>query len=177
MAPSAWVRRFAHLAPAGGRVLDVAAGGGRHCRYFLSRGCHVTAVDIEVQGLHDLEGRDDVEIVAADIEDSEGWPFPGRKFDAVVVTNYLHRPLFPTLAASLAPGAVLIYESFGQGNERHGRPRNPDFLLEPGELWRAFAPELRIVAYEHGYEAHPRAAIRQRIVAVAGPEPAPLTAP
>ncbi len=177
MPPSDWIRRFAHLVPAGGQVLDVAAGGGRHSRYFLDLGHPVVAVDIDIGKLADIGQRDGVEIIRADLEGDNAWPFPNRTFEAIVVTNYAHRPIFADLVASLAPGGVLIYESFGLGNERYGRPRSPDFLLRPGELWQAFAPELQIVAYEHGYEASPRQSIRQRIAAVAGAEPVPLTAP
>ncbi|MDP6708585.1 MAG: class I SAM-dependent methyltransferase [Alphaproteobacteria bacterium] len=176
-AHSPWVRRFAHLVTAGGEVLDVAAGGGRHSRFFLDRGCRVTAVDRDVDGLADLADRGDVEVVAHDLEDGGNWPFPGRRFDCVVVANYLYRPLLPVLAQSLTPGGVLLYETFAVGNERYGRPRRADFLLQPGELWRAFADELQIIAYEHGYEAEPREAVRQRIAAVAASEPRPLAAP
>jgi SAM-dependent methyltransferase len=176
-APSPWVRRFAHLVAAGGEVLDVAAGGGRHSRFFLDRGCRVTAVDRDVSALADLAERTEVEVVARDLEEGAGWPFEGRRFDAVVVANYLYRPLLPVLGQSLAPGGVLLYETFAVGNERYGRPRRADFLLQPGELWRAFADELQIIAYEHGYEAEPREAVRQRIAAVAASEPRPLAAP
>lgn len=165
-APSNWVARFAPLVAAGAPVLDVACGDGRHVRFFLERGHRVSAVDQDISGLADLQGDDRVEIVEADIEDGQPWPFPGRTFGAVVVTNYMHRPLFQVLADSLAPGGVLLFETFGQGNERLGRPRNPDFLLQPGELLRAYQDRLQIVAYEHGEEREPRPAIRQRIVAV-----------
>jgi hypothetical protein len=92
----------------------------------------------------------------------------GGGYDGIVVTNYLHRPLLRPLAAALAPGGALIYETFMVGNERFGRPRNPDFLLRPGEWLEAFAA-LGVVAFEQGEVAQPRPAMVQRIVAIAGP--------
>ena len=122
----------------------------------------VTAADIDTTGLTDASG---IEVFAVDLE-TGAWPFPAEAFDAIVVTNYLHRPHFPHLVRSLAPGGVLIFETFGRGNEKLGRPRNPDFLLAPGELLRAFSDHLHIVAYEHGEEREPRPAVRQRLCAV-----------
>lgn len=174
---SAWVRRFAGLVPPGGTVLDIACGSGRHARFFLSRGHAVTGVDRALDGVADLAGRPDFEPVATDLEDGSPWPLPGRRFDAVVVTNYLHRPLLARLPGLLAAGGVLIYETFAIGNEVHGRPRNPDFLLRPGELIDAVGTELGIVAYEHGLIRRPGPAVVQRICAVAArPEPVLLDA-
>jgi SAM-dependent methyltransferase len=167
--PSAWVRRFAPLIRPGGRVLDLAAGAGRHTRLFLDMGFRVTAVDRDVAGLHALAG-DRCEIRAIDLETGppENALAPlGRDYDGVVVTNYLHRPLFASIAAALAPGGVLLYETFAIGNERFGRPRNPDFLLRPGELAQAFGA-LTIIAFEQGEVSRPRPAVIQRIAAVAG---------
>ena len=173
IAPSPWVRRFASLVPPGQAVLDVACGHGRHVRFFRARGHPVVAVDLDLSGLRDLAGDAGVESVQADLEDGP-WPFEGRVFGGVVVANYLYRPLLARLAASLRPGGVLIYETFSRGNERVGRPRNPDFLLAPGELYEALASSLQVVAYEQGREERPRPAVRQRIVAVSGTEPAAL---
>lgn len=164
--PSDWVIRFAPLAPDGGAVLDLACGGGRHGRYFLARGHAVTFLDRDVSGLRDLDGRTGVEIVEADLESPPGWPFGDRRFDVVVVTNYLWRPLLPALGAALAEGGVLIYETFGLGNEAYSRPRNPDHLLRPGELPAAFGGALQVVAYEHGIRRDPRPRVVQRIAAV-----------
>ena len=164
-APSPWVERFAPLIPEGGTVLDLACGGGRHSRYLSALGFRIVAVDIDVSGLNDLATNETVEIIEADLEAGD-WPFGERRFDGIVVTNYLHRPHLPRLIESLAPGGVLIYESFGKGNEQLGRPCNPLFLLDPAELLDAFAPRLTIVAYEHGIEEEPRPAVRQRICAV-----------
>lgn len=146
--PSAWVRRFASLLPPAARVLDVACGGGRHARWLLEQGHAVTAVDRDTSFVLDLTER--AEVVTADLEDGGPWPFAGRAFDGIVVTNYLYRPLFPHLLESLADGGVLIYETFALGNEAFGRPRNPDHLLKEGELLDAFAGPLQVVAYEHG---------------------------
>lgn len=168
--PSDWIMRHAALVAAGAPVLDVACGHGRHVRWFLQRGHPVTAVDRDVSGLDDLRGESRLSIVEADIEDGP-WPFEAGGFGAVIVTNYMHRPLFPRLAEALAPRGVLLFETFGQGNEKLGRPRNPDFLLAPGELLRAYQDRLQIVAYQHGEEREPRPAIRQRIAAVNASEP------
>ena len=162
---SSWVQRFADLVPARGSVLDVACGHGRHMRFFRARGHPVVGVDLDVSALDDLSEENRVEVVQADLEQG-AWPFAGRTFDGVVVTNYLYRPLLPLLAAAVAPEGVLMYETFSRGNERVGRPRNPDFLLAPGELYEAVAPFLQVVAYEQGLEHRPRLAVRQRIVAV-----------
>jgi SAM-dependent methyltransferase len=160
--PSAWVQSHAGLVKAVGTVLDLAAGSGRHARFFKDLGCQVTALDRDTAGLQGLE----VEIVAADLEDGSPWPLGARTFDGIVVTNYLHRPLFPHLAGALAPGGVLIYETFGAGNERFGRPSNPDFLLRPGELLEfAAAHGLQVLAYACGEVADPKRAITQRMVA------------
>ncbi len=170
---SPWVRRFAVLVPAGSAVLDVACGHGRHVRFFRGRWHPVAAVDLDVSGLEDLAGDAMVERVQADLEEGP-WPFGERVFGGVVVTNYLYRPLLPRLIAAVAPGGALIYETFSRGNERIGRPRNPDFLLAPGELYQAAAPTLQVVAYEQGHERRPRPAVRQRIVAVRCIEPVDL---
>ena len=164
-APSAWVVRFAGLIPAGGPVLDLACGDGRHARYFAGRGHPVTAVDIDVRGVTGLAGQPGIKVLEADLE-SGRWPFGPGSFAGIVMTNYLHRPHFATLPGTLRPGGVLIIETFAAGNELVGRPRNPDFLLAAGELLTAFDPILQIVAYEHGREESPRPAVRQRICAV-----------
>ena len=157
---SEWVRRWAGLVTRG-PVLDVACGGGRHAVYFEQRGIPVVAVDREPQAIPG------VEFVQADLE-SGPWPFAGRRFAAVVVTNYLHRPLLPSIAESLEPGAVLLYETFMAGNEKFGRPSNPAFLLRPGELLAAFAA-LTPVAFQQGYVERPKPAMVQRLCAVKGP--------
>ncbi len=148
---SAWVPRWSHLVRPGGSVLDVACGEGRHLAWFARLGCPVVGVDRSADALAAVDlPRSCCETVQADIEQGP-WPFDGRAFDAVVVTNYLWRPLLPTLAGCLAPGAVLIYETFARGQETIGRPARPEFLLEPGELLRAFAG-LRPIAFEDGFE-------------------------
>jgi SAM-dependent methyltransferase len=163
--PSAWVQSHAGLVAPGGSVLDLAAGSGRHARYFKDLGYQVTALDRDVSGLQDLAGHG-VEIIAADLEDGSPWPLGARQFDGIVVANYLHRPLFPYLAGALAAGGVLIYETFGVGNERFGKPSNPNFLLRPGELLEfAAAHGLQVMAYACGEVAEPKRAITQRMVA------------
>ncbi len=159
--PSAWVQRFAGLIAPGGRVLDVACGSGRHARWLAAQGYAVTGVDRNADALQGLP--DGIEAVQADLENAP-WPLPGRPFDGTVVTNYLWRALWPDLLQTLAPGGVLIYETFALGQQRHGKPSRPDFLLQPGELLRVCAG-LRIVAYEEGLEAQPARCV-QRIAAV-----------
>lgn len=166
-APSPWLLRWAHLLPAGAQVLDLACGRGRHLRWLADRGFRVTGIDRDAAALaasQDLVDAGRAELIAADIE-GEPWPCPGRQFDAVVVTNYLWRPLWPSLRAALAPGGLLVYETFAAGNESVGKPSRPDFLLQTGELLARCAG-LRIVAYEDGFLDAP-ARFVQRVVAVA----------
>ena len=159
---SAWVARWAPLIRPGGEVLDVACGGGRHSRLLARLGFEVIAVDRDLAGFADPPAG--VDLVRADLE-AGPWPFGGRRFDGVVVTNYLHRPLLPVLAESLEPGGVLLYETFARGNERFGRPSNPDYLLAPGELLEAVRGRLRVVAYEDLVVDEPRPAAVQRLCA------------
>lgn len=168
--PSAWVQRWAPQVRKGGAVLDVACGGGRHARFFAALGHPVDAVDRDPAAIAVLAGVPGVSARCADIEGGP-WPYPGRTYDAVVVTNYLHRPLFPALLSALAPGGVLIYETFGVGNEAYGRPANPEFLLRPRELLEVVGPERHVLAYENGFEAHPKPAVIQRICALNKPLP------
>jgi SAM-dependent methyltransferase len=161
LAPSPWVQRWSALVPAGASVLDVACGSGRHVRWFADRGCRVTGVDRDAAALATLAGV--AETVVADIENGP-WPFAGRRFAAVVVTNYLWRPLLPAIVEAVDEGGVLICETFARGNETVGRPSNPDFLLRPGELLQA-AGSLRVVAYEDGFLSAPERFV-QRIAAV-----------
>lgn len=162
-APSPWVVRFAPLVAAGGRVLDLACGAGRHGRLFLDRRHSVTFLDRDLSGMVDLHGHAGAQFVQADIEQGP-WPLVGQQFAGIVVTNYLWRPLFPQIAGALAPQGVLIYETFMQGNERFGKPSNPDFLLRPDELLDWCRSEgLTVRAFEQGEEA---SAVRQRISAV-----------
>jgi SAM-dependent methyltransferase len=171
--PSAWVARHVSLVPAGGPVLDLAAGNGRHARLFLDRGHPVTAVDVDASRLGALRGRAGLTVVEADLE-AGAWPLPGARFAGVVVTNYLWRPLLATIVAAVADGGCLIYATFGVGHERHGRPRRPEFLLRPGELLAAAGAELQVVRYECGLDPGPEPRVRQRIVAVRGDGAVPL---
>lgn len=172
--PSPWVKRFAPLAPRGGPVLDLACGTGRHGRLFLARGHPVVFLDRNVSLVADLAGNERAEIIETDLEQADGLPLGGRRFAGIVVTNYLWRPLLPALAAAVAPDGVLIYETFGRGNEAYSRPRNPDHLLRPGELIEAFGGTLQVVAYECGLRHDPKPRVIQRIAAVRSDRPAPI---
>lgn len=166
-APSPWVWRWSALVAAGAPVLDVACGGGRHMRWFAQRGHPVTGVDRDPAAIESARELGDA--VLADIENGP-WPFSNRRFGAVVVTNYLWRPLLPTLLASVAECGVLLYETFAAGNETVGRPSRPDFLLQPGELLQICAgSRWRIVAYEDGFLSNPDRFV-QRIAAVRRPD-------
>jgi SAM-dependent methyltransferase len=174
LAPSAWVERFLPLIRADGRVLDLAAGGGRHTRLLREKGRAVVAVDRDAAPLRARFGEDRAcTIIEIDLEDGAPWRLGGG-FDGIVVTNYLHRPLLPALPGALASGGALIYETFMVGNERFGKPSNPDFLLRPGELLAAFGGSLTVVAFEQGILSLPRPAAMQRLAAVkAGIAPLP----
>jgi SAM-dependent methyltransferase len=161
-APSAWVERWSHHMRPGGSVLDLACGAGRHARLLARMGFEVQAVDRD-PGLF-ADAPPGVQVLGADLENAP-WPFEGRRFDGIVVTNYLHRPLLARLAASLEPGGLLVYETFARGNERFGKPSNPDYLLEPGELLEAVRGRLRVLAFEDIVVDLPRPAAIQRIAA------------
>ena len=168
--PSPWLLRWAHLLPAGGALLDVACGAGRHLHWAVQQGLQATGIDRDAAALALAPA--DARTVCADIE-AGPWPLSGERFDAVLVFNYLWRPLWPALREALAPGGVLVYETFADGQQTVGRPARPDFLLQPGELIERCAG-LRIVAYEHGFLDAP-ARFVQRIVAVRpaqAPDPA-----
>jgi SAM-dependent methyltransferase len=162
--PSDWVVRFAPLIQAGGRVLDLACGSGRHARYLAAAGYAVDAVDRDAAALAGLAGISGIHARVADLEGGH-WPYPGARFAGIVVTNYLHRPLLPLLVAALRPGGVLIYETFAVGNERFGRPSNPAFLLRPGELLEMVRDGYEVLGYEHGETAGRRKAVVQRLCA------------
>ncbi|MBP5857398.1 class I SAM-dependent methyltransferase [Marivibrio halodurans] len=163
--PSPWIARFADDVPEGGAILDLACGAGRHGRHFLARGHAVTFLDRDIGRLHDLRGVDGARIVEADLETDGPFPLDGERFAAVVVVNYLWRPILKDIPRLVAPGGLLLYETFMAGNEALGRPRNPDFLLRPGELRDLAAPAFDILAFEEGRTESPAPAIKQWIAA------------
>lgn len=169
--PSPWIVRWSHLLAPGTSVLDVACGSGRHLAWFAGKGHAVTGIDRDLSAAQEMG--ESVTLVGADIE-SGTWPLmqgvTPQQFGAVVVTNYLWRPLLPVVCDSVVPGGVLLYETFTQGNEKFGRPTRPDFLLRPGELLQACA-SWQIVAYECGILSGPTRCV-QRIAAIR-PVPAP----
>jgi SAM-dependent methyltransferase len=164
--PSTWIQRFAPMIAEGAAVLDVACGYGRHSRFFAARGARVVAVDRDETALATLTGVRGITPVLADLETAP-WPFPGESFDAIVVTRYLHRALMPHLIDAIAEGGMLLYETFAAGNEVYGKPSNPDFLLNPGELLGLTRGRLTIVAFEQGLVAASAPAVIQRIAAIA----------
>jgi len=165
LTPSPWVVRWSRLWAPGTSVLDVACGSGRHVRLLAGLGHAVTGIDRDTAALEPLAGL--AETIAANIE-ANPWPIPGRRFDALVVTNYLWRPLWPTLLASVGEEGWLVYETFSIGNETVGKPSNPDFLLRPGELLDVLRSHAsggwRVLAYEDGFLDTPERFI-QRIAA------------
>ena len=169
LAPSPWIAHFASLVPPGARLLDVACGYGRHAVHFAARGAQVVAVDRDAAALATLARSPGIATCLADLE-GDAWPFGSERFDAIVVSHYLHRPLLPKLRAALAEDGVLLYETFASGNEAHGRPANPAFLLRPGELleFAAVPPQpLTVVAFEQGLtDLSGRPAVMQRLAAV-----------
>ena len=170
---SPWVTRWSHLLPAGASVLDIACGSGRHMKWLANLGHQVTGIDRSPEAL--LEAASYGATVLADIENGP-WPLMNgrnvQQFQALVVTNYLWRPLFPVMAESVAPGGFLIYETFSQGQETVGKPSRPDFLLQAGELLARF-PEFRVIAFEEGFLENPPRFV-QRLVAQ---RPRPMDAP
>jgi SAM-dependent methyltransferase len=166
--PSAWVERWARLIAPGAEVLDLACGEGRHARLLAARGHQVTALVRDREALAALADLAGIDTLRADLEDGSPWPLAGRRFGGIVVTNYLHRPLFRNLIDALAPQGVLIYETFMSGNERFGKPSNPQFLLRPGELLEAFGAALGVVAFEQGVVTRPKPAALQRLCALRG---------
>lgn len=165
LAPSAWVCRFARLIAAGGTVLDLACGQGRHARYLAGLGYRVEAVDRDNAALAALAGVAGIATRCADLEGSP-WPYEAGRFDGIVVTNYLYRPLIADLLRALRRGGVLIYETFALGNEKLGRPSNPEFLLRSHELLQWVEGRLQVLAFEQGQVELPKPAVIQRICAV-----------
>jgi SAM-dependent methyltransferase len=162
--PSDWVVRGAQYISAGGHVLDLACGSGRHTRLFLSLDFTVTAVDIDVSSLGDIATDARCKVIQADLEKDNPWPL-SECFDAVIITNYLYRPLYKYILQSLLPGGILIYETFMRGNEQYGKPNNPSFLLEENELSDQFSGSMDILGFEQGFVYEPKPACVQRLCA------------
>lgn len=163
--PSPWVCRYAELIRSGGQVLDLACGNGRHARWLAANHWQVHAVDRDVVALAELQQLPNISTTVADLE-NDIWPYSNHRFHGIVVSRYLHRPLLPRLIESLHAGGVLIYETFMDGNERFGRPKNPNFLLRSNELLEVFFPHLTVIAYQQGEFQELNPAFMQRICAV-----------
>ncbi len=168
---SAWVQRFAPRI-AQGLVLDCASGSGRHALLLAELGYQVLACDRDAAALATIQHPHitcvQCDLEAEDAQHHANWPFAPHRFTGIVVTNYLHRPLFPAMLDSLASGGVLIFETFAQGNAQFGKPSNPDFLLAHGELAATVqaATGFHVLAYEDGYINQPKPAMVQRICAI-----------
>ena len=163
--PSKWVARFADKIEPKGTILDLACGRGRHTNFFLQRGHHVTATDIDISKLEYDKDTNQLKLVQTDLENLP-WPFSQTSFSAIVVTNYLYRPLFPKIVTALKPHGLLIYETFAKGNEEYGHPKNPAYLLKPGELLSGSFSNLKILAYEDLVITKPNLAAVQRVCAI-----------
>lgn len=163
--PDPWISEHAGAIRPGVNVLDLACGSGRHGRFFLKKSCRVFFLDRDVQGVNDLSSEANAEVIEYDLENGNPWPFPDRQFDAIVVTNYLYRPLMPHIIEALAPGGILLYKTFEVGNERYGRPTNPDFLLCKNELREVFGEALDVIDCRQQLERHPTR-ITQAIYAI-----------
>lgn len=164
-APSQWVVEHAPLIRKGGRVLDLACGSGRHALWLAGQDYQVDAVDRDAQAVAGMQGMANISVSITDIETGH-WPEIDQRYDGIVVSRYLFRPLLSKLTEMLNPDGVLIYETFMLGNERYGRPSNPDYLLQPDELKMVYAPLLKIYAFEQGKVDEPVPAMTQRICAI-----------
>ena len=165
--PSVWVQRCSELLRPCSTILDLACGSGRHARYLAGKGHDVTALDKNPEVLSKIPSSIGIHPYEFDLE-TGSWPFSKRKFDVIVVTNYLHRPIMQNIIDALSPSGVLIYETFMFGNENYGRPSNPDFLLRPNELIDMVHEKLQVLLFEAGMVSDPKPALIQRICAVAG---------
>lgn len=166
--PSPWIVKYAPLIPKSGRVLDLACGRGRHAIWLAMQGYQIDAIDHDEKAVSGMAGMDNINVFINDIEAS-AWPQSDLRYDGLIVSRYLYRPLLRTLAMLLNPGGVLIYETFMVGNERHGKPSNPHFLLQPNELLEIYSPLLNIISFEQREEQYPRPAVMQRICAARPP--------
>jgi SAM-dependent methyltransferase len=159
-----WVSRHAGLIPTTGRVLDLACGSGRHARMLAELGHTVLAVDKSFASTDSLQNHTNVELLETDLETAD-WPLAGVRFAGIIVVNYLYRPHLAALIDNLQDDGVLIYSTFAAGNERFGRPRNPEFLLQPDELLQVFSERLEVIAHESLTTPAPKPAVRQQICA------------
>ncbi len=163
--PSAWIVRHGKRVSPGARVLDVACGTGRHLRYFFEKDCRVTGIDIDISKVSAIKNTDAI-LIKHDLEDGNPPPFGENEFDVVVVTRYLHRPLFPAIVSAVAPGGILLYETFAVGHEKFGKPRRPEFLLRSGELREVVRGKLRVIDFEETEIGTTAPARLQRIAAI-----------
>ncbi len=166
--PCTWFVHFAALVRPATRVLDLACGHGRHARFFAEHGARVTAVDRDAAALLSLATTQNVTTEHRDLE-ADPWPYSVASFDAIIVCNYLWRPTFASLLATIKPGGALLFETFMDGNERYGKPSRPDFLLRSNELLTLTRDTFCVVAFEEGDELDATGqpyAVKQKIAAI-----------
>jgi SAM-dependent methyltransferase len=165
-APASWLVQHSELLPRTGGALDVACGRGRHALWLAERGLTTLAVDRDADAVRELNGlaRARSLPLRAEVRDLEGTPRPSLDavFDVIVVVHYLHRPLFPALIAALAPSGVLVYETFTRAQAARGKPTNPDFLLEAGELLELVRPLEVLVSREGDFDGRMIASVIAR---------------
>ena len=166
MVISPWVREHYKYVKEGGLVLDLACGNGRHGKFLMEKGFKVVFLDLDISQLTGVCNKLVNQIIQHNLEDGSSWPFAPEMFDAVVVTNYLHRPIFKKLISVISCDGLLIYETFAKGNEAFGKPSNPNFLLNPEELIELVRPKMRVTSFHEGYSNDGRNAIMQKIVAM-----------
>jgi SAM-dependent methyltransferase len=151
--PTRWLVDHASLLPSTGDALDLASGNGRNALWLASRGLKTVAIDRNAVALAELQTRAAERglQIRAEVMDLEvvGATLPAAAFDLIVAVHYLHRPLFPALKAALRPNGILVYETFARAQALRGKPTNPAFLLEPGEL-RALVAPLQILDEREG---------------------------
>ena len=166
MVISNWVSENYNHIKKKGLILDLACGSGRNGKFLLEKGFDVVFLDRDTSQLDWVPEPFRSQVIKHDLEAGTSWGFSSCSFDAVVVTNYLYRPIFPDLLSIIDEGGVLIYETFSKGNEIYGKPTNPNYLLEPEELIDLVRPSMRLISFKEGYSNEGKESITQKIVAV-----------
>ena len=161
---SNWVRFCMHkTSTRKGLALDLACGKGRHSLYLSSLGFSVISVDYNEENLNCFKGKN-ITKLNKDIENKKNWPLKKIKFDLIIVTNFLNRSIFPLITKSIKKGGYLIYETFGEGHQKFGKPKNPDFILNSKELL-TLCSSMELIVYEEVLSINPSyKSIKHRIL-------------